>query len=120
VEIVNLGRVSIIPEPVFETYKDKTGQYRFRLKAANGEIIAVSEAYSSKDGCLNGIESVKKNAPKAKIVLVDNKGKEEKVVEVEPQKKSEERKRGSGLVVSIILLVIIIFLILMLITVVIK
>jgi len=47
---------------------DAKGKYRFRLKAANGEIIAVSEAYASKDGCANGIESVKKNAPIAKVV----------------------------------------------------
>ena len=57
-----------MPEPVFEWYKDKAGKYRFRLKAANGEIIAVSEGDASKDGCVNGIESVKKNAPIAKIV----------------------------------------------------
>ena len=57
-----------MPEPVFEWYKDKAGKYRFRLKAANGETIAVSEGYASKDGCVNGIESVKKNAPIAKIV----------------------------------------------------
>jgi uncharacterized protein len=55
-------------EPVFEWYKDAKGKYRFRLKAANGEIIAVSEAYVSKDGCTNGIESVKKNAAIAKVV----------------------------------------------------
>jgi uncharacterized protein YegP (UPF0339 family) len=57
-----------LPEPVFEWYKDKAGKFRFKLKAANGEIIATSEAYNSKDGCVNGIESVKKNAPIAKIV----------------------------------------------------
>ncbi len=57
-----------MPEPVFEWYKDKNGKFRFRLKAANGEIIAVSEAYSSKDGAVNGIESVKKNAAMAKVV----------------------------------------------------
>ena len=57
-----------MPEPKFEWFKDKTGKFRFRLVAANGEIIATSEAYSSKDGCVNGIESVKKNAPIAKIV----------------------------------------------------
>ncbi len=56
-----------MPEPAFEWYKDKKGKFRFRLKAANGEIIATSEAYSSKDGCVNGIESVKKNAPIAKV-----------------------------------------------------
>jgi uncharacterized protein YegP (UPF0339 family) len=55
-------------EPVFEWYKDKAGKYRFRLKAENGEIIAVSEAYESKEACTVGIESVKKNAAKAKIM----------------------------------------------------
>ena len=57
-----------MPEPKFEWYKDKAGKYRFRLVAANGEKIAASEAYNSKEGCVNGIESVKKNAPIAKIV----------------------------------------------------
>jgi len=57
-----------MPEPVFEWYIDKKGKYRFRLKAANGEVIATSEGYSSKDGCVGGIESVKKNAPIAKVV----------------------------------------------------
>jgi uncharacterized protein YegP (UPF0339 family) len=57
-----------MPDPVFEWYKDKAGKFRFRLKAANGETIANSEAYNSKDGCVNGIESVKKNAPIAKVV----------------------------------------------------
>jgi uncharacterized protein YegP (UPF0339 family) len=52
----------------FEVYQDKSGKFRFRLKAGNGEIIAVGEAYESKAGCLKGIESVKKNAPKAKVV----------------------------------------------------
>jgi uncharacterized protein YegP (UPF0339 family) len=57
-----------LPDPVFEWYKDKAGKYRFRLKAANGKIIAVSEGYSSKEGCVGGIESVKKNTSIAKIV----------------------------------------------------
>ncbi|MEY9997701.1 uncharacterized protein YegP (UPF0339 family) [Streptomyces sp. V4I8] len=52
----------------FEVYKDKAGKYRFRLKAGNGEIIAVGEAYESKASCLNGIESVKKNAPDAPVI----------------------------------------------------
>ncbi len=55
-------------EPVFETYQDKAGQYRFRLKAANGEIIACGEGYCSRESCLHGIESVKRNAHKAKIM----------------------------------------------------
>ncbi|MFG1796665.1 YegP family protein [Nocardia sp. NPDC049149] len=52
----------------FEIYQDKANKYRFRLKAANGEIIAVGEAYESKAACRNGIESIKKNAPIAEIV----------------------------------------------------
>jgi len=46
----------------FEVYNDKAGEYRFRLKAGNGQIILASEGYSSKDGCMNGIESVKENS----------------------------------------------------------
>lgn len=55
----------------FEVYTDKKGEFRFRLKAGNGEVIAVGEGYSSKDACLNGIESIKKNAPDAEIVEID-------------------------------------------------
>jgi uncharacterized protein YegP (UPF0339 family) len=43
----------------FEVYKDKSGGYRFRLKAGNGEVIASSK---SKASAMNGVESVKKNA----------------------------------------------------------
>ena len=55
--------------PKFEVYLDKAGEYRFRLKARNGEIIAVGEGYKALAGCLNGIESIKKNAPDAEIVV---------------------------------------------------
>ena len=48
--------------PKFEIYKDKAGEFRFRLKAKNGEPILASEGYTAKAGCVNGIESVKKNA----------------------------------------------------------
>jgi uncharacterized protein YegP (UPF0339 family) len=48
---------------VFELFTDVAGQTRFRLKAANGEIILQSEGYTSKAGALNGIESVRTNAP---------------------------------------------------------
>ncbi|TGK11453.1 DUF1508 domain-containing protein [Leptospira fletcheri] len=54
----------------FEVYTDKGGKFRFRLKAGNGEIIAASEAYESKQACLHGIESVKNNAPIAEVVEV--------------------------------------------------
>ena len=48
--------------PKFEMYQDKAGEYRFRLKARNGKIVGTSEGYTSKAGCMNGIESVKANA----------------------------------------------------------
>lgn len=54
--------------PKFELYADKAGEYRFRLKATNGQVIAVSEGYKTMVNCLNGVESVKKNAPEAEIV----------------------------------------------------
>ncbi|MCB9603884.1 MAG: YegP family protein [Sandaracinus sp.] len=54
----------------FEVYKDKAGEFRFRLKAGNGEIIASSEGYTTKASCLKGIESVKANAAGA---VVDDK-----------------------------------------------
>lgn len=53
--------------PKFEIYKDKAGEYRFRLKATNGQIIAVSEGYKAMASCKNGIESVVKNAPEAEV-----------------------------------------------------
>ena len=56
----------------FEVYKDKTNKFRYRLKAGNGEVIAVGEAYESKAGCLNGIESIRKNAPDATVVEIEN------------------------------------------------
>ena len=46
------------------------GKFRFRLKAGNGEIIAVGEAYESKASAKNGIESVQKNAASATVVDV--------------------------------------------------
>ena len=57
--------------PKFEIYLDKKGESRFRLKAKNGEIIAVSESYKAKSSCLNGIESVRKNVVDAVIEKED-------------------------------------------------
>ena len=51
----------------FELYLDAAKKYRWRLKAGNGEIIAVGEAYESKAGAQNGIDSVKRNAPEARV-----------------------------------------------------
>lgn len=57
--------------PKFEMYTDKVGEFRFRLKARNGEIIATSEGYKAKASCENGIESVRKNAPDAAVEEVE-------------------------------------------------
>lgn len=59
--------VKEVKNPKYEIYQDKAGEYRFRLKAGNGQVIATSEGYKTKDSCENGIESVKKNAPDAEI-----------------------------------------------------
>ncbi|MBM6403064.1 YegP family protein [Phycicoccus sp. CSK15P-2] len=53
----------------FEVYKDRAGKFRFRLKAGNGQVIAVGEAYESKASAMKGVHSVQKNAPAA---LVDD------------------------------------------------
>ena len=58
---------AILKNPKFEVYIDKAGEFRFRLKARNGEIITSSEGYVKKESCQNGIESVRSNAPDAEI-----------------------------------------------------
>ena len=60
-----------VKNPKFEIYKDKAGEFRFRLKATNGQVIAVSEGYTAMASCENGIESVRKNAADAEIVEED-------------------------------------------------
>jgi len=54
----------------FELYKDKKGEFRWKLIATNGQTIAVGEGYTTKESAKNGIESVKKNAPSAGIVEI--------------------------------------------------
>ena len=54
--------------PKFVVSQDKAGKFRFNLKAKNGEIILSSQGYVTKDSCLNGINSVKNNAPDAAVV----------------------------------------------------
>jgi uncharacterized protein YegP (UPF0339 family) len=51
--------------------KINQGNTDFDLKQGNGEVIATGEAYESKSSCLNGIESVKKNAADAEIKEID-------------------------------------------------
>ena len=55
--------------PKFEVYADKRGEFRFRLKATNGQIIAVGEGYKAKASCLKGIDSIRRNAPDAAVVI---------------------------------------------------
>ena len=60
----------VCKHPKFEVYLDKAGEFRFRLKATNGQIIAIGEGYKAKASCFNGIDSIKRNAPDAPIVRI--------------------------------------------------
>lgn len=66
-----VAEVAAVTNPKFEMYTDKAGEFRFRLKAHNGEVIAVSEGYKAKASCLNGIDSVRRNAPSAAVEKVE-------------------------------------------------
>jgi uncharacterized protein len=57
----------------FELYLDVRGEYRFRLKAANGQIVAVGESYTTKAAALDGIESVRHNADAPLVDLTEKK-----------------------------------------------
>jgi len=76
-----------MPTPKFEIYKDKGSKFRFRLKAGNGEIIAVGESYPEKKSVLKGIASIQKNAPIAKI--------EDTTIEAEAKKPAKEKKSAA-------------------------
>lgn len=55
-------------KPAFELFEDGAGEWRWRLVASNGNIVADSgEGYSSKQGAKRGIESVKRIAPAAPV-----------------------------------------------------
>jgi uncharacterized protein YegP (UPF0339 family) len=51
----------------FEIYEDAKGEFRFRLKAGNGEVVATGESYKSKAGVINGVDAVKRAAAEAEI-----------------------------------------------------
>ena len=61
------AEVVAVTNPKFEVYTDKGGEFRFRLKARNVEVIAASEGYKAKVSCLNGVDSVRRNAPDAAV-----------------------------------------------------
>lgn len=60
-------QVQTVTNPRFEFFRDKAGEYRFRLRARNGQIIAVSDGYTARASCLGGIDSVRRNAAGAEI-----------------------------------------------------
>lgn len=66
-ERIRKKRKQELPSSKFEVYKDAAGKFRWRLKAPNGEILAVSEAYESKIACANSIEAVRRHFPVAEI-----------------------------------------------------
>ena len=68
VEDQTVENFETLPHPKYEVYQDKAGEFRFRLKAKNGQNIGKSEGYKTKASCLNGIESVGKNAPEAEVI----------------------------------------------------
>jgi uncharacterized protein YegP (UPF0339 family) len=67
VEDQTVENYEVLTHPKFEVYADKAGEFRFRLKARNGQIVATGESYKQLPGCLNGVDSVKRNAPDATV-----------------------------------------------------
>ncbi len=70
VEDQTVENFEVKKNPKYELYADKAGEFRFRLKAANGEPIAASEGYKQKTSALNGIASIGKNAPEAVVEVI--------------------------------------------------
>ena len=64
-------REESVSHPKYELYQDKAGEFRFRLKAANGQIIGKSEGYKAKASAKKGIASIGKNAPDAAIITLE-------------------------------------------------
>ena len=60
---------AVAKNPKFEIYTDKAGEFRFRMKARNGQIVATGEGYKKKPSCLNGVDSIRRNAPDAPVVV---------------------------------------------------
>lgn len=65
--IHRFGGNKMVKEPVFEIFNDKKGEFRFRMKAPNGEIVLQSEGYVSKQGCKDTISAIQRYAAVAKI-----------------------------------------------------
>lgn len=69
VEDRTLSKWKAVPYPKYEIYKDISGEFFFRLKSSNGEVIATSESYTTKGACVKGIKSIGKNAPECEILI---------------------------------------------------
>ena len=69
--IESVRKNAAIPER-FEKTQTAGGKFRFSLKASNGQVIGVSQNYDSESGRDNGVKSVAKNAPDAKVVELDD------------------------------------------------
>jgi uncharacterized protein YegP (UPF0339 family) len=82
----------------FEIFLDRKKQYRFHLKASNGETIAASQAYDTKAACIKGIKAIQKSAPAAAIIDPEEAAK--KAAKAVPAKRgskvprAEEKKPG--------------------------
>ena len=72
VEDQTVENFEVLTHPKFEVYQDKAGEFRFRLKARNGQIVATGEGYKQLASCLNGVDSVKRNAPDAEIIKAED------------------------------------------------
>ena len=68
IEDQTVENFEVLTHPKFEVYQDKAGEFRFRLKARNGQIVVVGEGYKQLASCLNGVASIKRNAPEAEVV----------------------------------------------------
>lgn len=66
-EDLTLPEQEAVPNPKFQLYRDRAGQFRFRLRSRNGKIIAVSDGYGTKSAALSGMDSVRKNAADAAV-----------------------------------------------------
>ena len=60
-----------LKNPKYELYKDKVGEFRFRLRAKNGQIILSGEGYGTKANCQHGIVYIRRTEPHAEVVLMD-------------------------------------------------
>jgi uncharacterized protein YegP (UPF0339 family) len=81
----------------FEVYKDKKGEFRFRLKATNGETIATGEGYKAKIAVMKGIKSIQKVAPEAAIVdLTIEKAEEKKAAPKAAKAKTATKAKAAS------------------------